>query len=101
MTEITKPTALQSRGGCWFEQGAVQIHLGVWQDFTPASKAHPGLLVSDLGTLAERLNAAGFAFAYDTTVSGRQRGHVFDPFGNRLEFIQDGDGFTQRPEATS
>ena len=47
MTEITKPKALQARGGVWFTWGAVQLHLGVQMPFTPATKAHPGILVRD------------------------------------------------------
>ena len=41
MAEIPKPPELAKRGGCWFESGTVQIHLGVEQDFRPAQKAHP------------------------------------------------------------
>lgn len=95
--EIEKPAALKARGGCWFAGGGVQIHLGVQADFVPAIKAHPAFLVTDLDKLRQRLQEAGFTFAPDNTVPDRQRGHVFDPFGNRLELIQDGDGFEQRP----
>lgn len=97
LAEIEKPATLKARGGCWFSGGGVQIHLGVQADFVPAIKAHPAFLVTDLNKLQQRLKTAGFKFAPDNTVSDRQRGHVFDPFGNRLELIQDGDGFEQRP----
>ena len=43
MIEIPKPPILAQRGGCWFESGKVQIHLGVEGDFRPARKAHPAL----------------------------------------------------------
>src|SRR5207248_10139171 len=43
MREIPKPAELVIRGGCWFESGGVQIHLGVENDFRPAKKAHPAL----------------------------------------------------------
>lgn len=33
MTEIPKPAALAARGGCWFQAGSVQLHLGI--DTTP------------------------------------------------------------------
>lgn len=36
--EVEKPEALQTRGGVWFESGAVKIHLGVEDDFLPAKK---------------------------------------------------------------
>ena len=33
MAEIPKPAELAKRGGCWFGSDAVQIHLGVENDF--------------------------------------------------------------------
>ena len=39
MIELPKPPELARRGGCWFESGSVQIHLGVEGDFRPAKKA--------------------------------------------------------------
>ena len=51
MVEIPKPPELAKRGGCWFESGEVQVHLGVENDFRPAKKAHPGLALSRLRDL--------------------------------------------------
>ena len=48
MTEVAKPAALAARGGAWFRSGALELHLGVEDDFRPARKAHPGMLVADL-----------------------------------------------------
>jgi catechol 2,3-dioxygenase-like lactoylglutathione lyase family enzyme len=48
LTEIRKPVHLAARGGAWFENADVKIHLGVDPDFRPARKAHPGLLVTNL-----------------------------------------------------
>ena len=58
MTEVPKPPALAARGGAWFRAGALELHLGVEDDFRPARKAHPGLLVDDLPAFAERLGGA-------------------------------------------
>ena len=44
--EAVKPPDLAARGGCWFETGALQIHLGVEKNFAPARKAHPAILRS-------------------------------------------------------
>ena len=33
MTEIPKPPVLAARGGCWFQAGAVQLHLGIEDGF--------------------------------------------------------------------
>lgn len=98
LPEMPKPAALQGRGGCWFGHGRVQLHLGIEANFVPATKAHPAFLVRDLAGLGAALVAAGFPFKLDESVPGRQRGHLFDPFGNRIELMQDGDGFQQRGE---
>ena len=51
---VPKPPHLAVRGGCWFERGALRIHLGVQDDFVPATKAHPAFTVVDL----DRMEAA-------------------------------------------
>ena len=58
MVEVPKPSELAKRGGCWFESGSVQIHLGVEKDFRPAKKAHPALLCRDYSTLINLPSAA-------------------------------------------
>ena len=88
LAEVEKPPTLAGRGGCWFEQGEVRVHLGVEAGFTPARKAHPAFLVDDLGALAGRLDAAGFAVKADDDLPGYRRCYVSDPFGNRLELMQ-------------
>ncbi|MEV6110634.1 glyoxalase [Streptomyces sp. NPDC051940] len=86
MTELPKPPVLAARGGCWFASGGAVLHLGVEADFRPAKKAHPGLVVSDVDTLAERLGAAGHPVLWDDNLPGVRRFHSEDPVGNRLEF---------------
>ncbi len=36
---------MAGRGGVWFENERVKIHVGVDPDFRPARKAHPALVV--------------------------------------------------------
>lgn len=96
MRELPKPGALAARGGCWFAAGGAQIHLGVEEPFAPARKAHPALLVAGLDALEARLRAAGVAVRGDDAGLGRRRIYADDPFGNRIELIAEGDGFTQR-----
>jgi len=86
--EVAKPRALAARGGAWFERGNLKIHLGVDRDFRPAQKAHPGLLVTGLDALVERLRTAGYAVADDEPLAGYLRVYVNDPFGNRLELME-------------
>jgi len=87
MREIAKPTELAKRGGCWFESGIVQIHLGVENDFRPAKKAHPALRCGDYDALTARLRAAGVDVRDDNSIPGVRRCHVSDPFGNRVELV--------------
>ncbi|NJN14812.1 MAG: glyoxalase [Oscillochloris sp.] len=95
LTEIAKPEPLASRGGCWFVGPGIHLHLGVEQAFTPARKAHPAFLVADLTAWESQVRDAGVDITPDTTLPGVRRFYAADPFGNRLEFIQNGDGFSQ------
>ena len=89
MTEVPKPEPLVKRGGCWFEDGGVRLHLGVQNDFRPATKAHPAIVVDDLQTLRIRLRDAGFPCEDDQPLEGFRRTYVYDPFGNRIELMED------------
>ena len=86
--ELPKPANLAARGGCWFERGALKVHLGVEPDFRPARKAHPAFLVTDLAALVAALAADGFAAVEDEPLAGYVRRYVADPFGNRIELLE-------------
>ena len=88
LDEVPKPPDLAARGGCWFEHGAVKLHVGVDPDFRPAHKAHPALLVEDLQALAARLDANGHAAWTEAPIDGYDRLFVEDPFGNRIELME-------------
>ena len=88
LTEIEKPPVLARRGGVWFALGEQQLHLGVEDEFRPALKAHPAVLVRDFDAVHERLVAAGLSPIDDESLRGHRRFYVADPFGNRLEFLE-------------
>ena len=88
LRRVDKPAALVVRGGCWFSNGAVQIHLGVDPAFVPARKAHPALVVEELDALVEVLGAAGRSVRFDDELPDVRRCYVDDPFGNRIELIE-------------
>lgn len=90
MVEIPKPTELAMRGGCWFESGNVQIHLGVEPDFRAAKKAHPALCCPQYCELLDRLRNAGIEANEVDDIPGVRRCHIHDPFGNRIELIASG-----------
>jgi catechol 2,3-dioxygenase-like lactoylglutathione lyase family enzyme len=88
MTEVDKPPALAARGGAWFREARLELHLGVEDDFRPARKGHPGILVDDLDDVVRRLHEADQDVAWDDGFPGFRRVYAQDPFGNRLEFLQ-------------
>ena len=88
LAELTKPPNLAVRGGVWFVLGSQQLHLGVEDDFRPARKAHPALLVRDLRRMRLRLEQHGLAPYDDEPLAGYERFYVADPFGNRLELLE-------------
>jgi catechol 2,3-dioxygenase-like lactoylglutathione lyase family enzyme len=86
--EVPKPPDLAKRGGCWFERGALKVHLGVDADFRAAKKAHPALLVEDLAALMQALKAGGYTMKTDEPLEGYHRIYADDPFGNRIELME-------------
>ncbi|QHA05172.1 glyoxalase [Streptomyces broussonetiae] len=88
MTEIPKPPVLAARGGCWFEAGHVQLHVGIENGFRPAKKAHPGLRVTRIEEYAARLEQLGAPVTWDDNLPGHLRFYSLDPVGNRLEFLE-------------
>ena len=97
MTEVDKPSALATRGGCWFRSFvgdviSAEIHLGVEDPFVPMKKAHPALCldsIQELERLARRVAEAGFEVSWmeRETFEGYVRFHARDGFGNRIEVI--------------
>ena len=87
LEEIPKPVPQSGRGGCWFQLGDKQLHLGIEDDFRPARKAHIAVSVDDFAGLREKLAAAGHQVRQDVPLGGRERFFSDDPFGNRIEFI--------------
>ena len=92
LPEMLKPPALSGRGGVWFALDDGQLHIGVQDDFHPATKAHPALAVtgSQLEALAVRLRAANAPVDWDEALGGVRRFYTSDPFGNRLELLAAG-----------
>ena len=89
LPEVEKPPALAGRGGCWFRDGDVEVHVGVEDPFAPARKAHPAFLVDDLDAVAGRLESLGFAVDHgeEHTFPGHRRFHTADGNGNRVEVL--------------
>ena len=88
LTEIPKPAHLAASGGAWFECGAGQLHLGGDPAFIAARKAHPALIVQDFDGFGALLAERGVVPAAEAEVGGRRRAGITDPFGNRVELIE-------------
>jgi len=88
LTEVPKPPHLVMRGGVWFQGGSMQLHLGVEEDFRPARKAHPALLVEGLEEFVSLCSSHGYPVVRDEPLEGFERVYVSDPFGNRIELME-------------
>jgi catechol 2,3-dioxygenase-like lactoylglutathione lyase family enzyme len=88
MKEVPKPSTLAGRGGLWLESGPVRIHLGVEENFSPARKAHPAVVIGNLDGLAQMLSEAGCEPNWDDAIPEVRRFFASDPVGNRIEFLE-------------
>ena len=80
--EVAKPPELAGRGGCWFAAG-------------PLTKAHPALLVRDLEAARGAFAARAISVEEDDSGLPVRRCYIHDPFGNRIELVDERDaGFS-------
>jgi catechol 2,3-dioxygenase-like lactoylglutathione lyase family enzyme len=90
LSELDKPEGVRASGGVWFALSDAQLHVGVADAFTPASKAHPALRLAspaDVEALAVRVAGAGSPVRWDSRIAGVRRFFTADPWGNRLELL--------------
>lgn len=99
LDEVPKPEPLASRGGCWFQGGAVALHMGVEDPFRPARKAHPALRVASLDAAAVAFARHGVEVRWDDALADVPRFYVDDPFGNRIEVLGPGGLNGPQPQA--
>ena len=96
LTEIEKPDALKPNGGLWFQIADIQLHIGV-ENAQNKSKRHPAFEVEDLAAARRHLEDSGVIIQAETPIPGVNRFSFFDPFGNRIEFLE----FVPEPAVTS
>jgi catechol 2,3-dioxygenase-like lactoylglutathione lyase family enzyme len=92
LTELTKPDVIAGRGTLWFGGDHVTVHLGVEDGFRPARRAHPAFRVKGLEELRLACEAAGHETIVDHNIPGWDRFFVYDPFGNRIECMEQIEG---------
>ncbi len=88
LREIDKPENLKKNGGFWLQAGDHQLHIGLDKDFHPATKAHPAFEIDDLETYRASIEARGVEPVDGEPLPGADRFYVYDPFENRIEFLQ-------------
>jgi catechol 2,3-dioxygenase-like lactoylglutathione lyase family enzyme len=89
LTSVPKPAHLAVRGGLWFRGAGLELHLGIEDGLRPSARAQPALRIEGLTRLRAGLRDQGVAMEADTQLEGYERFYVRDPFGNRLELIEE------------
>lgn len=92
-TRVPKPADMR-QSGAWLVSGAVNLHLGEdlavdAADFVASPNAHPALRVDNFLELMRLAEQKGLKVRVDNGPAGFHRGSIWDPFGNRLEFMQE------------
>ncbi|MDQ3135692.1 MAG: VOC family protein [Acidobacteriota bacterium] len=87
LEEIEKPGPLKARGGMWFQLADIQLHIGV-EDYHSKSKRHPAFEVENIETVRSYLEANGVPTRDEIQLAGVKRFSFFDPFDNRIEFLE-------------
>jgi catechol 2,3-dioxygenase-like lactoylglutathione lyase family enzyme len=90
LREIPKPDELAGRGGFWLEIGDRQLHVGTEDNVERSTtKAHVAYQVDDLEVWRRTLRSNGVEIQEGVQIPGMRRFEFRDPFGNRLEFLQE------------
>ena len=90
LPEIEKPDALKGRGGFWLQVGDRQVHVGTEDGVDrKASKAHLAYQVDNVQEWQTRLQDYSITILDSVPIPGYTRFESRDPFGNRVEFIQE------------
>lgn len=89
LPEIEKPKSLKGRGGFWLQVGKEQVHVGTEENVDRlATKAHIAYQVDDLSHWRRVLAENGVRLIESVPIPNYERFEFRDPFGNRVEMIQ-------------
>ncbi len=95
MEEVHNPSTF--RASKWLKLGNQEIHLTL--DATPDAneQRHFAIQVKSLQQLRKNFQAQGLEIIEARPIPGVQRFFIFDPFGNRIEFVEREISITQDP----
>lgn len=89
LQEIAKPDSLAGRGGFWLRVGGLQVHVGTEDGVDRwATKAHLAYLVDDLDQWRRILQDNDVEIEEQPSIPDYRRFLFRDPFGNRVEFLE-------------
>lgn len=89
LQEVEKPESLKGRGGFWIKVGDKEVHIGTEDDFDRMkTKAHIAYEVEDISYWKLRLSQENIKILDAVPISNFERFEFRDPFGNRVEMIQ-------------
>ena len=87
LEEIEKPEPLKANGGMWFKIADIHLHIGV-EEPQGKSKRHAAFEVEGLEQIRDYLQENRVPIKDEVAVPGLNRFSFFDPFDNRIEFIE-------------
>ncbi len=86
--EIEKPNSLKTNGGLWYSLGDISLHIGVEEMEAYQSKRHPAFEVYNLIEIRQYLDENNIKTYDEKPIPNIERFSIFDPFGNRIEFLE-------------
>lgn len=86
--EIEKPQSLKKNGGFWCESGEVTLHIGVEDIEETKSKRHVAFIIHDIAQVRRTLKKNGILICDEIPIPGIDRFSCFDPFHNKIEFLE-------------
>ncbi|PIC79436.1 glyoxalase [Sporosarcina sp. P18a] len=90
LKEVEKPESLTGRGGFWLKVGDREVHVGTEDGFNRlTTKAHLAYLVEDILHWKGVLEQHTIQIIEGVPIPGYDRFEFRDPFGNRVEMIQE------------
>ncbi len=90
LREMEKPDSLKGRGGFWLQLGHQEVHVGTEDGFDRlTTKAHIAYQVEDIDFWKKRLAEYQIDIVDSVPIPHYERFEFRDPFGNRVEMIQE------------
>ncbi len=90
LPEMEKPESLKGRGGFWLKVGDKDVHVGTEDGFDRMkTKAHIAYLVDNISYWRNVLEQNEITIFESVPIPNYERFEVQDPFGNRIEIIQE------------